>query len=249
MSLGGAFAFLIQHKGFPYHTLGFLPTSLGAAAMVAGDRSLPRGGAPPHWVSRRTLQYLALALAAIGLLFSCLMALRYDSNLEIARLCKALPVWATIHDATRPGDRVLALSNEVSLAYPAMEVLDRRPASRYPWMFPARMMQCRRSPACSGGTPAVTTGPDPLEQRFLAELTLDVANSRPRLIIVTARPDSLDDAMFAEIRAGGCTDCPAGASSYDYFRDRGFLAPLLKDYHPLLVPTDADNLYFERNDS
>lgn len=100
---------------------------------------------------------------------------------------------------------------------PSLLQVNRRPASRYLFLFPIPLIY--RAEGVRSIRKSGYRGPSELsieERRVLDELAADIAEKRPRLVLVDNR--------------GFCQGCPRGFGLHEYLDRAGFLATALAGY-------------------
>jgi hypothetical protein len=221
-TLSGVMLFFIQHKGWYYHTLPMLSGAVMLCGVLfVGSRlfsfaDTPEGKGARH--GRMTATRFFQALTVIILLYGVLTYRLWNQYKDGER--DAADVRALIEEASKPGDPVLILSTSVAPAYPLLIRLNRKPGSRYLWHYPIGMFYGGVTVDSTGDFPYHTEmNVPPEERRYLAEISEDVRNFKPVLVIIDDRAPP--------------QGCPPGFRLIDYFAANGFLGNQLQDYRQL----------------
>ena len=199
-------AYLIQHKGWRYHRIPFVFFTLLTLAVIYGQ--IIR-----HFAANAGRRRLATALAAMSVLSAgvCTAAFLVQTANLAASEPPAPDLEQLVLKATEPHDPVLFISTWVAPAYPMLLNVDRRPGSRYPFLFPVAFFYAD----VRADTPAdeidyeMHSQATPAEQKYLDGLRHDLEKRRPPLVFVR---DSED-----------CQACPLHFNMYVYMQRVGFL--------------------------
>ncbi|GIW42387.1 MAG: hypothetical protein KatS3mg076_2964 [Candidatus Binatia bacterium] len=184
-TLGGLAAYAVQRKGWHYQEV---PALAGAVLCLPALLLWMRD----RWVQNRPLSTsppLAAAPLVVAAIATCLFVRLVDPNVSD----RVLALFSADRDATpsptgferlielhsRTGEPVLVLSTSVRPAYPALFLRNRRPGSRYLWLFPLPGLARSRQDGAS-----LTKD----ERLFLTELTEDVQKRRPALVVLPTGP-------------------------------------------------------------
>lgn len=208
----GALAlYLVQQKGWHYHRIpllfGGVATAVAGGCAMAFDRGVPI-------VRINTVR--EVRMITVGLLAAAVVML-------VPRMGEGFRPWRDpglgrmIRNMTPEGAPVLMLSTTVGEIYPLLLQIEREGGSRYLWTFPIPMLY--------HGVPGGEPGAFPYrskqemgaqEQRFLDELSADIARKRPALIMIDAyeKPQG----------------CPEGFTLPGYFKAAGFIAGEMAGY-------------------
>lgn len=217
-TLMGVVLYLIQHKGFPYHSYPALAcAALAIATLVAASLDSESDASFPFlWRSARRT-WLVFCFCAFALLAVNIALLR-----QVARVSRYAYPWkdqivTAIQEHTSPGDRIAFISTRVIYPYPALLYADHLPGIRYPCAFPIAMLY--RGVRATPGQPfpyrtASTWTRE--ERQFLEELGADIEQYRPPIIIV-------DDTTPTRY-------CPPGFNIPDYLERSGWARRYLAGY-------------------
>ena len=208
MALAGAILYVAQRKGWMYHAFPERACSVVAAACIlAGARAL--GTSDDAGSARLLLPFtrrqLGHALSALVGIVGCacvVCLLRIDTPKDVNRLRRRSQIMRTIDALTTEGDSVLIATTSVWDPYPALTLQNRRPGSRYLWLFPIPML---RANASAPGDP---------EAEFVRDLSEDLRVRRPKLLL---------------LQTGRCFGC-AKTSVDAFFREHPPLAAALQEY-------------------
>jgi hypothetical protein len=206
--------YLIQAKGWPYHA-----TSVVMSAYILLAILLSRFSAGLA-VSRAGR---ILAAAPLLTLFAFFAAGATQATMRAIRV----GFWelktddaALILNATQPDDTVLVVSTGVDASYPLLLLTERRPGTRYAFMFPLPMLYANAEPDAGSiygySIPAELAGD---EQHFLATLNQDIDERDPALILI--------DHMTP------CFACPADMNLPAYLVGHLNELPGLRNYVPI----------------
>jgi hypothetical protein len=179
-----------QSKGWFYHRIPVLGFGLGAAAGLTAwaiARAERRAGARA-WAGD------AAALAAACAVFAGAV-LGLTSRVHFVYPEPADPLRSFVQRFTREGNPVLVCSIHVAPAYPLLTEQNRRPGSRFLWLFPLGMFL--KAPPTAEAAAWVAAE----EPRILGELARDIAASRPALVILPGI--GLDPNLNAYLRRRG----------------------------------------------
>ena len=128
-----------------------------------------------------------------------------------------------VQQDSQPDDRVLVVATSAGPAYPLLLQTGRRPGSRYLYSFPIALFYAGVKPAKAGRSLYRDRSEAPAEElQFLAELKDDVAQRRPRLIIIQ------DSSHCAGLREG--------FNPFDYLVYAGWVDEVLEPYRELPGP-------------
>jgi hypothetical protein len=179
-----------QSKGWFYHRIPLLGFGLATVACLAA-RVIA-------WGARRTGAHAwagdVVALAAACAVFGASIP-GLASRIHLVYPQPEDPLRSFVQRYSREGDAVLVCSIQVAPAYPLLTEQNRRPGSRFLWLFPLGMFL--KAP----GTAEAAAWVAAEEPRILDELKRDIAASRPALVIVPGI--ALDLNLNAYLRARG----------------------------------------------
>jgi hypothetical protein len=200
MALAGSVIYVLQMKGWFYQRI---PALAGALAVIALASSCVRLAA--HWESARGDEAFRLtiprtlverglaAIIAAGFVGCLYLGATATSPEHRRRLIEGSPLARTIDQMSREGDPVLFVSTGVGPAYPCMTQLNRRPGSRYLWLFPIPMFYRGARPVDGRFPYRSAAEATEEESRFLSELAEDLRTFRPRLIFIDVREKRYGD--------------------------------------------------------
>jgi hypothetical protein len=226
VTLGGAFGYLIQQKGWSYHLLPAVGGGLCIALLVmaeAGD--LGRRMRVASWAPLVAGGLLALALTVC--LVDGLALAREGIHPRISSLYHA-----AIAARSKPGDAVLFIDSSVVPQHPTLIQLDRRPGSRYYGnVFTLPMLYRDVQAPGTGRFPYRTDATmPPEERRLLRELAEDIERFAPHLVFVPVRTTQA---------------LPRGFSVFEWLETTGWVEQSLRGYEP--VGRVGDHLLFSRS--
>ena len=206
-----AVLFVVQGKGWAYHAvpvvMAALVGALSLAGRVAASGSIPSFG---RFVSATpVLLGVTLALIGTSLAFK-------ESNQAAKRYLRSYPAYL-VSEYTEPDERIYMMSTSVDATYPMIHLLERRPATRYPFLFPLAMLYdgAAEDPA-SLYRYRIAAERSQFEQDFLQRLNGDLQRDRPRMIFVEAYPQ--------------CVFCPESFYLPDYLEAQSDMLPALQEY-------------------
>lgn len=221
VALASAVSFFVQHKGWLYHAIPAQVSASVVVALLLGRLAISR----PLLASVPSVRGL---LAALGLTLTAALAIAITlvvswtihpkTAIRVTEHLERDPVARAIGQHTAPGDPVLVLATTVSLAYPLLTQIDRKPASRFFAMFPIPWFYygVKGQPGQPFPYRTVEPGIPNDERAFLSELQTDIRTTRPKVILVDRRPT--------------CDWCPQGFGVYDYLSRTDFIARAMADY-------------------
>jgi hypothetical protein len=207
MAAAGAALYVLQKKGWTYHAfpertavLVVLMASFAGVCPIGASGDVGARVVVPF--TRERVGHALGALVALASLACVVCLLRIDTPKDVDRLRRRSQIMRTIDTFTKEGDAVLVATTSVWDPYPALTLQNRRPGSRYLWLFPIPMMQA--VPDDGGAT----------EAAFVRDLADDLRERRPTLLL---------------LQTGRCFGCKS--TSVDaFFREHPPLASALQDY-------------------
>jgi hypothetical protein len=134
-----------------------------------------------------------------------------------------------IQKESKPGDTVLFLSIPVQDPYPIFVQLDRKPGSRYLWLFPLAFYEQMKYKA---STPAEKQSVQNLEDKFVAEIAQDIETKKPTLLFLWTGVFNTGDPGF-------------GLYLPRYFHSQEPMKRALANYH--LIGERNSKLIYKRN--
>ncbi len=221
--LGSAAVFLLQHKGWSYHSVparlwALLLAALGSA--MIGGLLRDRFGSWPRMLHRLRPGVAAAAWATTLplLAYTAVVGARPEGSLPAPA---DHPYAQLVVRFTRPGDSVMILNSSVSPAFPMLLQLKRRAGTRYISTVPLPLLYhfSQPAPGSALGHRLDSRWLDE-EQRFLEDLREDVRRYHPKLILVNAKET--------------CGRCPEGLGIARYLRVKGFLPQALESAYSSL---------------
>ena len=196
-----------QHTGWAYHAIPAQFAFLGVIGLLVAEMGRPLGFTKLRATFTTTLN---LVLGAILLTMAVLcgaFVIRAWSGAPLARIVASSWFAREIIENTAPRDYVLFVSTAPIHAYPLLTQLDRRPGSKFLWLFPIPMLYANVE-RFSGGFPYRTGDAQPDEERrTLQELSKDIARNQPVLVF---------------IESSRCEFCPPRFSLLEYLTVEGF---------------------------
>ncbi len=223
-TFGAVISLIVQEKGWYYHRIPSLGLSILLLAVLVAHMNLIGFGPGPSDVDstdeerslfrlrvRPNRIYFAMTLAIVGLAFVL------GRRVATGRLYPPVPdpIAGFIEEHADADDKIMWITTNPAPAFPTLLQLRRRPTGRYLWHFPISMFYSREVRIADGHylyrTGAEQSEPEAL---FLAEMTEDVLDLKPDLILVNEE----------------CLTCPAGFRLADYLADVGFIDEAMGDY-------------------
>jgi len=202
VTLAALSTYLWQHKGWLYHFIPVYASTLVllSTATLSAD-SLAWNASQRHIFRAVCAAFILICMREVPLT-------RFE-------------VWEVeqfVEAHSGPEDAVLVIDTSVEATFPMLLRTGRASGSRYYWS-PQIAMIYKDVPLEPDGTPryrALADSPD--NQRYLAELTQDVLERKPKLIF---------------IRRDRCNACPPSFSILDYLTEMGFIDRAMSDYRRL----------------
>jgi hypothetical protein len=214
VALAGLVLLFAQHTGWAYHAIPAQFAFLGVIGLLVaemGHLGFTNLRAPFIKTLNLVLGAILLAMAALCGAF----VIRAWSGAPLASIVASSWFAREIIENTAPRDYVLFVSTGPIHAYPLLVQLDRRPGSKFLWLFPIPMLYAN-VPQSSDGYPYHTSAAQSEEERLtLQELSNDIARKQPVLV-------------FIEISR--CEFCPPRFSLLEYLKLQGFFETVLSDY-------------------
>jgi hypothetical protein len=215
IALIAAVLLFAQQTGWAYHAIPAQFAFLGVVGLVVAEMAHAFGFThlratfiPPLNVA------LAVVLLAVALLCGAFV-IRAGSDAPLARIVARSWLAREIVENTAPRDRVLFISTAPVDAYPILTQIDRRPGSKFLWLFPIPMLYANMGRS-SGEAPYRIGDAQPEEERLtLQELSQDIVRNQPVLVFIQTRR---------------CEFCPSHFSLLDYLTVKGFFEDALSDY-------------------
>jgi hypothetical protein len=211
MSLAALGYYLYQRKGWPYQAIPFGMFAALAFAAAIGQvwdqiaDSRERKSQQKVHISRFVLFLALTTCVAVGEVGPALYARSQHAQ---------TPIEDIVGRFSNRGDPVLIFSTSVKPASTTLLRTDRRPGSRYLWMFPIALFEGRgrsinRNPY---PRPAIMS---PGELRFVDDVEADIAVMKPTLIVV---------------QRGGCQGCVPGFQLLTYLERSGIEQMAMRAY-------------------
>jgi len=229
MGVGSIIGFLLQGKGWNYHSIPFVTTNVVISLLLITEGFLGYS----HLMDVRRQNLVRLTLVSLGVSFAIGMgifevmsvrrALVATREFELFTLAPYLSAY------TDSGDRVMVAHAEIMPTYPVLAALNRRSASRYAFAHPIPIAY-----ATYAGAPLTDPAhvvPD-YAQEYLDAFVADMALYRPKLVL---------------IHEGGCLPPCAifNGDMIDYLTERGLIDRVITpDY--TLVGVDGGFYIFVR---
>jgi len=230
MGLGGMVGFLLQRKGWNYHAIPFLTSSLLTGIALAVEGGV--GHIPLTDMRRQNLA--RMVIVAMGVALSVGMALSEVNKVRGLLVGDEDPTTSVlasyIKTYTAEGDNLMFLDTIVNPAYPMLAALNRRNVTRYPMATPFPVAYYHYQ-----GLPYT----DPAHvvpvymQEYLDAVQMNVLTYAPKMVII--RSD----------RCGSCSD--DFPSLYDYLVARGVIDTALTPDYTLVAVDEGFHIYV-RND-
>ncbi len=229
MGLGSMIGFLLQQKGWTYHAIPLLTSSLLTGVLLATEGVL--GRFYPSQQRGQNLARFSIILMSVGLVAGMLS---FQTHKVSTLLGEPIPGSTLIESAimtyTTPGDSVMFVDTLLSPSYPMLARLNLRNVSRYPMVtpFPVSFYQYTglRYDDPAHVVPAYM-------QEYLDAFQNDIAAYSPKLVI---------------IRSDRCGACSGDFSNlYDYLTARGVIATAVSPAYMLLTIVEGFHVYV-RND-
>jgi hypothetical protein len=137
-----------------------------------------------------------------------------------------------VEEHSKVNDRVLVIASSIDSSYPLMLQSRRRPGSRYPYEFPIAFVYSGVKPKPNKSLYR-RLDEAPLEElQFLRDLSADVSQRKPRLIVVQ--------------NTFGGTGLPDGFNLFDYLNHVGWNEKNLDAYRRVAISDDW--IAFERQE-
>lgn len=230
MGIGGILAWLLQDKGWTYHAIPFMTSSVLIVTLLIAEGFL--GYVRPSDYRRQNLVRLVCIALGIGFGagFVIFAVLGRQGAIETAEKIHLFTFNHYLETYTQPQDRVMVIDTIPSPTYPMLSVLNRRNASRYAMgtPFPASYYHYEGSTYTD---PAHVV--PPYMQEYLDALVEDVAEYTPKLIL---------------IRSDQCGSCRGDYRYlYDYLVGRGVMDAVITPNYTLLNVEAGFHVYL-RND-
>ena len=228
VALTGLVLLFAQHTGWAYHAIPAQFAFLGVIGLLVAEM----GHLGFTNLGATFIKTLNLVLGAILLAMAVLcgaFVIRAWSGAPLARIVASSWFAREIIENTAPRDYVLFVSTGPIHAYPLLTQIDRRPGSKFLWLFPIPMLYANVE-RFSGRFPYRTGAAQPDEERLtLQELSEDIARNQPVLVF---------------IQSSRCEFCPPRFSLLEYLTVEGFFEGVLSDYE--LYKRQRDWVVFRR---
>lgn len=231
VALTGLVLLFAQQTGWAYHAIPAQFAFLGMIGLLLAEMAHALG----FTTLRATfITALNVSLGAVLLAMTVLsgaFVIRAWSGAPLAGIVASSWFAREIVENTAPRDHVLFVSTGPIHAYPLLTQIDRRPGSKFLWLFQIPMLYANIG-RLSGEASYRTGDAQPEEERLsLQELSNGIVSNQPVLVF---------------IQNSRCEFCPSGFSLLKYLAANGFFEDSLSHYE--LYTHRRDWVIYRKND-